>query len=459
MNCPIKVLNSIDLEGSDGFEVIKHVRSREVKSDIPIIMVSGEANRADIVKATELGASDYLLKPFKKEEFYEKIDQTTKQFYNPNLKIKALRQVDQFLEDEDYEKALVLSEKAFEHDDKSHRARYTYALSLKHTGEFEKALKIVDEGIKDQPDHYKFYGLRAGLLFKLKRRSEALEALRIELELNPKQVERQIMMAELLIHNSQPKNAIPHLREALKENPKNQKALLTMAEAFFKLSDLDKSIYYLMRYRRQHPTDTKPLFTAINYCRAYSELRKAEHTIKNEINNHPTRFDAYIVLSMFHISNEDYEKAVEILEMLFKRDPEHQEGLKLRGNIYLGLKNYMAAEADYASLCKVNPTGENYLLLARARSMLNTPKEFLHAAQKAFSESPRDPDIVGMLACAFYSGKQPRKANLLARIACNKGNKTPAVTEVITNTRKSIRENQKKAGLTKNSPKKSKRAS
>jgi len=50
----------------DGFEVIK--RLRESKSDIPIIVLSSRTDEAGKVRALDLGADDYVTKPFGLEE-------------------------------------------------------------------------------------------------------------------------------------------------------------------------------------------------------------------------------------------------------------------------------------------------------------------------------------------------------------------------------------------------------
>ncbi|GGB69956.1 two-component system response regulator [Blastomonas aquatica] len=52
----------------DGFEVLRRIRSNEAHSDIPIIMLSARRSQADIVGALEMGASDYIVKPFLPEE-------------------------------------------------------------------------------------------------------------------------------------------------------------------------------------------------------------------------------------------------------------------------------------------------------------------------------------------------------------------------------------------------------
>lgn len=58
---PHVVLLDIGLVGMDGFEICRRLRLRH---DLPVIMVTGLDATADIVRAFNLGADDYLIKPF-----------------------------------------------------------------------------------------------------------------------------------------------------------------------------------------------------------------------------------------------------------------------------------------------------------------------------------------------------------------------------------------------------------
>ncbi|MCH8804641.1 MAG: SpoIIE family protein phosphatase [Planctomycetes bacterium] len=57
------VLLDISMPGKDGFEVLSAVRKEHAPTKLPVIMVTGLGGRADIVKALQLGANDYVTKP------------------------------------------------------------------------------------------------------------------------------------------------------------------------------------------------------------------------------------------------------------------------------------------------------------------------------------------------------------------------------------------------------------
>lgn len=52
------------LPGIDGLEVAKSLKSEEKTKQIPIVMLTAKGEEADIVTGLELGADDYITKPF-----------------------------------------------------------------------------------------------------------------------------------------------------------------------------------------------------------------------------------------------------------------------------------------------------------------------------------------------------------------------------------------------------------
>lgn len=61
---PDLVILDLMLPGADGLEVCKSMKNSSQTADIPIIMLTARAEDADVVTGLELGADDYLTKPF-----------------------------------------------------------------------------------------------------------------------------------------------------------------------------------------------------------------------------------------------------------------------------------------------------------------------------------------------------------------------------------------------------------
>lgn len=61
---PDLIVLDLMLPGIDGLEVTKYLRNDEQTQDIPIVMLTAKGEEADIVTGLELGANDYISKPF-----------------------------------------------------------------------------------------------------------------------------------------------------------------------------------------------------------------------------------------------------------------------------------------------------------------------------------------------------------------------------------------------------------
>ena len=61
---PDLILLDIMLPGMDGIEVCKTLHSHNQTAEIPIIMLTAKGEETDIVGGLEVGADDYITKPF-----------------------------------------------------------------------------------------------------------------------------------------------------------------------------------------------------------------------------------------------------------------------------------------------------------------------------------------------------------------------------------------------------------
>ena len=57
----------------DGYEVLRRIRESDRLSDIPVLMLTARKQERDVVGALDLGASDYMVKPFIPEELVARL--------------------------------------------------------------------------------------------------------------------------------------------------------------------------------------------------------------------------------------------------------------------------------------------------------------------------------------------------------------------------------------------------
>ena len=70
---PDLILLDIQMPGMDGFEVCQRLKVNDRTHSIPVIFISILENEHDKVKGFQLGAVDYILKPFQPEEVLARV--------------------------------------------------------------------------------------------------------------------------------------------------------------------------------------------------------------------------------------------------------------------------------------------------------------------------------------------------------------------------------------------------
>lgn len=67
------VVSDINMPNMNGFELLQAVKAEESLKHIPVLMVTAEARKEDIVLAAQSGAAGYIVKPFTKATLEEKV--------------------------------------------------------------------------------------------------------------------------------------------------------------------------------------------------------------------------------------------------------------------------------------------------------------------------------------------------------------------------------------------------
>ena len=115
---PDLILLDVMMPEMDGIEFLKKVKSSSVFCDIPIIMATAKGSEYDKVKSLDMGADDYLVKPFGMMEMVSRIKAVLRRC-KPKQKDNLLEMGDLVLNQEERtllikEEKVVLTYKEFE---------------------------------------------------------------------------------------------------------------------------------------------------------------------------------------------------------------------------------------------------------------------------------------------------------------------------------------------------------
>ena len=68
------VVTDWNMPGMQGIDLLKAIRADEKLCHLPVLMVTAEANREQIIEAAQAGVNGYIVKPFTAATLKEKLD-------------------------------------------------------------------------------------------------------------------------------------------------------------------------------------------------------------------------------------------------------------------------------------------------------------------------------------------------------------------------------------------------
>lgn len=68
------VVSDINMPNMNGFDLLKAIKADDSLKHLPVLMVTAEARKEDIVLAAQMGASGYIVKPFAKATLEDKLN-------------------------------------------------------------------------------------------------------------------------------------------------------------------------------------------------------------------------------------------------------------------------------------------------------------------------------------------------------------------------------------------------
>jgi DNA-binding response OmpR family regulator len=80
---PLLFILDIMVPGKDGFELCRQIRQMPSLSTVPVIFLTAKSGEADRVLGLELGADDYISKPFSPRELIARVKAVLRRFERP----------------------------------------------------------------------------------------------------------------------------------------------------------------------------------------------------------------------------------------------------------------------------------------------------------------------------------------------------------------------------------------
>ncbi len=409
------VITDIYMPLGDGFEVLAYIRGRAMQNDIPVLFISGEATKEDIVRSVDLGVSDYILKPFEPHDIVQKAEGIIEKYRNPPENIKKLRNAESLFFNEKYTEAKAEFEKIHAQNKPTARSLIGLAQTEAKLGNISEAMVHVNQAIENNSMYYPAYSAGADILISNKKRTEAIPFLAKELKINGKQIHRRMVLADIYIENSKTPGyydkALEQMKLALQDDPTDETLLLRFAEIMWGSGNKEKAIHYCMKARRQNPDSTKSLMQLANMYIQDGHPIKAINLFSDILNKNANQFDVYLCRAKVFEKMNENEKAIADLSKIPKTIVDLRlEVLKSKGRVYAKMGKIPDAIAACEEVANMEPTADN---LARVGLLFIRLKNYRSALGWYEQSTLMDPDhskYVYNLGCCYEALKDKKKA-------------------------------------------------
>jgi signal transduction histidine kinase len=113
---PDLILLDIMMPGMNGFEVCQRLKQNVATKDIPVIFLSAKTEKKDVIHGLELGAVDYVTKPFNHKELITRV--------NTHLELKAAK--------EELKQTIEQLQQAYQAAEAANRVKNTFLANMSH---------------------------------------------------------------------------------------------------------------------------------------------------------------------------------------------------------------------------------------------------------------------------------------------------------------------------------------
>ena len=87
---PDLAILDVMLPDEDGYEIVKKIRQNPITKKMPVIMVTAKTSEIDMVRGLDIGADDYIKKPFSIIEFITRVKAVLRRYQPPVIQPAAV---------------------------------------------------------------------------------------------------------------------------------------------------------------------------------------------------------------------------------------------------------------------------------------------------------------------------------------------------------------------------------
>ncbi|MCP4022924.1 MAG: response regulator [Desulfobacteraceae bacterium] len=317
----------------NGTQMLEYIRKDKAMRDIPVIMVTAEAERDIVAEVAESEIDGYLLKPLTLGALDEKIRSVIHLANNPDEATIHFHKARELEEDGDFETAIEQIRLALIH--KPNASRLLRILGLLHGKVGKPAIeeKCLQKAASiNKQDIITRYHLTQIYMKKKDYERAARYYLQI-LSLSSRYNNESIDLAKILLEKEMKHLAIELFSKVIARSKKNMVIKEKIIEICLANEEYEYPKRLLTQMISEHPSNYDMMFQLGFICYTVGDTTEAlEHFIKVD-RHQSSHLDAKLYIAKIYFDEKRVLKADEYLNQILRIDPANDEAMQLRQNI------------------------------------------------------------------------------------------------------------------------------
>jgi CheY-like chemotaxis protein len=315
----------------NGFEVLEKIRSDKILRDLPVIMVTAEAERDIVSEAAETEIDGYLLKPLTLAALDQKINSVVARANEPD-------------------------------DVTLHRLK---ARELEEQGDIEGAIEQIRLALRHKPNASRLIRIMGLLHFKINKEKIGEKCLLKAASVNRQDTITRKLLADYYLKKNKLEIVGRYYLEILSLSVRYHEEAIQLAERLLVERSRELAIELftkiIVRSKKQNAARER----VIDLCLENAEYEYPQRLLEESINENPSNYDMIYKAGLVALESGDEEKALKNFIQVDSHVHSHVDAKFNIAKLYYYMGKVIQADEYINQILRVNPKHEAALALRR----------------------------------------------------------------------------------------------
>ncbi|SLM31664.1 Chemotaxis protein CheY (modular protein) [Desulfamplus magnetovallimortis] len=326
----------------NGVELLGKIRNSKTLRDMPVIMVTAEADRDTVINVAETEIDAYLLKPLTMKALEEKVKNVIESANNPD-------------------KATIHLQKARE---------------LEEAGDIDGAINEMRISLKEKPNASRILR-NIGLLYKKNNNEKMTEKCLVKaVSVNRQDDVSRFLLVDFYLEKNDLPNALNYYEKGRLTGQQAVEKGMLLAEKLIEQGMSSSAVSIFTQILSKSRENLSMRETIVNVCVQNGEYNYAKSLLKKIVEEQPERYDLELKLAKLYAGTNETDQALICFEQLDNSSgldkiltPEQIISIKIwLAKFYMQNKKPFIADNHINQILKIDPSNETALKLRQINS-------------------------------------------------------------------------------------------